>query len=70
MLHSHLETEAYITQIDEAFLLVKRHKISSTFRVTTEVKLQTKDMLFDVRRCEMKYYSIGGGQSDVAVQKE
>ena len=67
-LHAHSDAKNYALHTDEAFLLVKRHKIAPSFKIATETKLQTSNILYNVRRVEMKYFSRGAGLSDFAVQ--
>ena len=65
---SHVDTHPYTIHLDEAFLLVKRHKIANSLKVAHELELQKEAMKFAVRRAEMKYYSKAAGHSDITIQ--
>ena len=67
-LHAFADTKRYALQMDEVFLLVKKHKISPAFKIATETKLQTNNILYPIRRVEMKYFSRGTGLSDFTIQ--
>ena len=58
----------YQIAIDEACLLVRRHRVSSSLRVAHELELQKRNYIFNVRRIPMKYYTKGAGCSDLSVQ--
>ena len=67
-LHAFGDAKSYALQLDEVFLLVKKHKISPAFKIATETKLQTNNILYPIRRVEMKYFSRGTGLSDFTIQ--